>query len=48
VARPVPRPAPIIPLAQIPDDPGPDAEGELDPPPRDDRPPWQRIRQLFR
>jgi HemY protein len=42
-----PRPAPIVPLAQVPDDPGPEPErGELDPPP--DRPGWQRIRQLFR
>ena len=49
IARPAPRPAPIIPLTQVPDDPGPEPqrEGELDTP-RDDRPGWQRIRQLFR
>ena len=52
-----PRPAPIIPLAQIPDDPGPDAAREeaLDAEPRAEGPAasdgpqsWQRIRQLFR
>ena len=37
------RPAPIVPLAQVPDDPGPDPE--LDSP---DKPGWQRIRQIFR
>jgi HemY protein len=49
--RPAPRPAPIVPLAQIPDDPGP--EGQLDPDadlaetePKPD--PWQRFRQFFR
>src|SRR6185503_1688621 len=52
-ARPAPRVAPIIPLAQIPDDPGPEPEGEPDvevttEPKPDDRRPWQRIRQLFR
>ncbi len=41
-----PRPAPIVPLAQIPDDPGPEREGDLDAPA--DKPGWQRIRQLFR
>ena len=46
VPRPVARPAPIIPLAQVPDDPGPEREGELDAPPG--KPGWQRIRQLFR
>ena len=42
------RPAPIIPLAQVPDDPGPepDAEAELAAAPRADT--WQRFRQLFR
>jgi HemY protein len=47
--RPAPRPAPIIPLAQIPDDPGPeplvDTDAELAEPKPDA---WQRIRQLFR
>jgi HemY protein len=53
-ARPVPRPAPIIPLAAIPDDPGPepqvDTDAELaEPKPEPwERGPWQRIRQLFR
>jgi hypothetical protein len=38
------RPAPIVPLAQVPDDPGPEPEdAELVIPG-----PWQRIRQLFR
>jgi len=50
-ARPAARPAPIIPLAAIPDDPGPegqvDPDAELaEPAPKPD--PWQRIRQLFR
>jgi HemY protein len=48
-ARPVPRAAPIIPLAQIPDDPGPDTEGEAElKSPPGGGPTWQRIRQLFR
>jgi HemY protein len=53
-ASPAPRPAPIVPLAQVPDDPGPEpeTEAELDTG-RDDwqagaNKPWQRIRQLFR
>jgi hypothetical protein len=48
-ARPT-RPAPIIPLAHVPDDPGPEPEAILDvelaAEPRPDA--WQRIRQLFR
>jgi len=48
--RPVPRVAPIIPLTQVPDDPGPEPEAESDvevaADPRPDA--WQRIRQLFR
>ena len=53
-ARPAPRPAPIIPLTAIPDDPGPepqvDTDAELAEPKPDafERKPWQRIRQLFR
>ena len=44
VARAPMRPAPIIPLTQVPDDPGPEPEdAELVAPG-----PWQRIRQLFR
>ena len=44
VGRAPMRPAPIIPLAQVPDDPGPEPEdAELVTPG-----PWQRIRQLFR
>jgi len=44
VTRAPMRPAPIIPLAQVPDDPGPEPEdAELVTPG-----PWQRIRQLFR
>ena len=50
-ARPVPRVAPIIPLTQVPDDPGPEPEAETDvevaTEPRS-RDAWQRIRQLFR
>lgn len=50
IARPAARVAPIIPLAQIPDDPGPEPEAETDievaAEPRPDA--WQRIRQLFR
>jgi HemY protein len=50
-ARVAPRPAPIIPLAAIPDDPGPEPQADTDaelaePVPKPD--PWQRIRQLFR
>jgi len=50
-ARVAPRAAPIIPLAAIPDDPGPepqvDTDAELaEPTPRPD--PWQRFRQFFR
>ena len=48
--RPPRRAAPIIPLPQIPDDPGPEpeaeAEAELSTEPKPDG--WQRIRQLFR
>ena len=48
--RPAPRVAPIIPLAQVPDDPGPEPEAETDveltTQPKPDA--WQRIRQLFR
>jgi len=54
-ARTAPRIAPIIPLTQVPDDPGPEPEPEPDAEvsaePRPDtfeRGPWQRIRQLFR
>jgi HemY protein len=53
-ARPGPRIAPIIPLAQVPDDPGPEPEPahevevETARPDAWDRKPWQRIRQLFR
>ena len=50
MARQVTRAAPIIPLTQVPDDPGPEPEAEPDVEvavdPRSD--PWQRIRQLFR
>jgi len=51
VERPVPRAAPIIPLAAIPDDPGPEPQADTDaelaePEPKPDA--WQRIRQLFR
>jgi HemY protein len=49
--RTTPRPAPIIPLAAIPDDPGPEAQADPDaelaePKPEPD--PWQRFRQFFR
>ena len=54
-ARAVPRAAPIIPLAAIPDDPGPEPQADTDaelaepkPPDMWERKPWQRIRQLFR
>jgi HemY protein len=48
-ARPTPRIAPIVPLAQIPDDPGPEPEAETDAEAAEPRPDaWQRIRQLFR
>jgi HemY protein len=44
-ARPAARVAPIIPLTQVPDDPGPQGD-DADP---DARPAgWQRIRQIFR
>ncbi len=49
MARSIPAVAPIIPLAQVPDDPGPEPvadEVELTENPRPDA--WQRIRQLFR
>jgi HemY protein len=50
MARAVPRVAPIIPLTQVPDDPGPDPDGAIDAEiaaaGRPDA--WQRIRQLFR
>jgi HemY protein len=42
-ARPQPRVAPVIPLAQVPDDPGPEPE-DLDTRPDG----WKRIRQIFR
>ena len=47
VARPVP---PVIPLAQAPDDPGPEPEAILDVGITNEPQPagWQRIRQLFR
>src|SRR4051812_13516042 len=47
---PASRPAPIVPLAQVPDDPGPEPE-ELESGPdnwQTPAKPWQRIRQLFR
>src|SRR5262249_43151501 len=55
-ASPAPRPAraaPIIPLAQIPDDPGPDAADEDPSTAREgsrggQTESWQRFRQLFR
>lgn len=59
-ARQPARPAPIVPLAQIPDDPGPEGaqDAELGGDPRAEGPrgdgdryrneSWQRIRQLFR
>ena len=48
--RPVPRAAPIIPLTQVPDDPGPEPEAEPDAEASTEPKPdaWQRIRQLFR
>ena len=49
IARPVPRAAPIIPLTQVPDDPGPEPEIETDAELAEPKPDaWQRIRQLFR
>lgn len=49
-ARTEPRPAPIMPLTQVPDDPGPEAETDIDAEvatePKSDA--WQRFRQLFR
>ena len=50
-ARPTrPAPPPIIPLAHVPDDPGPEPEAVLDVELATEPPPdaWQRIRQLFR
>jgi HemY protein len=54
-AHPEPRAAPIIPLTQVPDDPGPEPEADIDAevaaepqPDRWERSSWQRIRQLFR
>ena len=49
-ARAVPRAAPIIPLAAIPDDPGPEPQADTDAELAEPKPPdaWQRIRQLFR
>jgi HemY protein len=43
-------PPPIIPLAHVPDDPGPEPEAVLDVEAANEPPPdaWQRIRQLFR
>ena len=49
-ARPAASPAPIIPLTQVPDDPGPEPEAdngiEIEAEAKPDT--WQRIRQLFR
>lgn len=49
-SRAEPRAAPIVPLTQVPDDPGPEAETDLDAEvatePKGDA--WQRFRQLFR
>jgi HemY protein len=44
------RPPPIVPLAHVPDDPGPEPEAILDIEVANEPPPdaWQRIRQLFR
>ncbi len=48
-ARPAPRVAPIIPLTQVPDDPGPEPEPAHEVEVETARPDaWQRIRQLFR
>jgi HemY protein len=48
-ARSGPRVAPIMPLTQIPDDPGPEPEGDADADLSEQKPDaWQRIRQLFR
>jgi hypothetical protein len=48
-ARAVPRAAPIIPLAAIPDDPGPEPQADTDAELAEPKPDaWQRIRQLFR
>jgi len=43
-------PPPIVPLAHVPDDPGPEPEAVLDVEAANEPPPdaWQRIRQLFR
>ena len=52
--RAVPRPAPIIPLTAIPDDPGPEPQVDTDAEIAEPKPDpwegksWQRIRQLFR
>jgi hypothetical protein len=44
-ARAAPRAAPIIPLTQVPDDPGPQSDdADLEGRPAG----WQRIRQIFR
>jgi HemY protein len=52
VAPAAPRAAPIVPLTQVPDDPGPDggSEDDLDARARGERSgeSWQRIRQIFR
>ena len=49
-ASAAPRATPIIPLAQVPDDPGPepeaDTDAEVETEPKPDA--WRRIRQLFR
>jgi HemY protein len=48
-ARPAARPEPIMPLTQVPDDPGPDPDAEPYTELGRDRPEgWQRIRQIFR
>jgi HemY protein len=47
--RPAPRPAPIIPLTAVPDDPGPEPEADTDAELAEPKPdPWQRFRQFFR
>jgi HemY protein len=49
-AQPARTPPPIVPLAHVPDDPGPEPEAILDVEVANEPPPqgWQRIRQLFR
>jgi HemY protein len=48
-ARAAPRPEPIVPLAQVPDDPGPEAQADPDAELAEPKPdPWQRFRQFFR